>query len=66
VSGTTTASSVSLALAYSPVREPPFAEDEEVARALATAVGGSCDVRLDATGYAATLAVPAAAPDRDA
>ena len=66
LSGTTNEKSVSLALAYSPLRELLFAEDEAVARALAAAVGGSCDVRLDATGYAATLAVPAAAPEQDA
>jgi hypothetical protein len=66
VGGRATDEGVALTLAYAPLRETPAPEDDAVARALASAVGGSCDVRRDAANYAATLVVPAARPEAHA
>jgi len=60
LSGGRSARSVTLELSFTPLREPPFAEDEAVARALLASVGGSCDARRDATSFEATLVIPAA------
>jgi len=60
LSGGASARSVTLELSFTPLREPSFAEDEAVARALLATVGGSCDVKSDATSFEATLVIPAA------
>lgn len=60
IGGRASARSVTLTLAFTPLREPPFPEDEALARGLLASVGGSCEVRSDAAGFAAGLVVPAA------
>jgi hypothetical protein len=66
IGGRASARSVTVSLAFTPLREPPFAEDEALARALLASAGGSCEVKSDASGFVAGVVVPAAKTERDA